>query len=883
MLMKKLLLFAAVVLMVSTASAQSTSAASHSRFAAMKERMSKPVRHSNAPRRADISQISTMQEMQVRDTDAKLPNVAKSPVRAGVPEPRYHRPAGMFSATFVAYDDFWSYHDYCFLIAKPYAEYRWTGTATGAGSSTSYAWDFWMNNNEKHYLDGKTELVFSTAMEWDTVPVFHAVSGGYVHPNADWYDYQLKSYIWDMAHDSIKYTEPACIISANDNEEVNLQMYGEEDESPIHLYSSKTMTCTEKTKYILTYYYGATPWGVNDYGWWFGKNGSHVDGIGQAFEKPQHPYTLTDVYLLTYNLNVTSSVTLTCKVYRLDKIPAYRDDQSVVLPEVPGELIAKGRAVVTPGTVNETDGLITFSLYGEEDGLEYDWHPTIDYPILVCIEGYNDPSMDGLVDFTAFISTDYETDEGFGELAYLKWGQTDDEGNFTGGYQWKGLDHAFSNGMTMKTGLSIFIGIENQFVKFADWRKEDGEHLFPDAGGVLMKTYCNGDTVFYGQGIEFYSSVPSEDEGWFLTCNGRDDLPDWLSIDLTDRYVNGKFSGYVVASVVADPLPAGVDYREATVRFEIPGDYIDYKFMQGVQPVGLRGDVNTDGQVSISDVTCLIDLLLNGTPGGPTADVNADNNVTISDVTRLIDILLNGEEPAQIINGNRIFTVNGVMFKMVAVEGGTFAMGATRDQGTGTGSNEKPIHQVTLSDYYIGQTEVTQALWLAVMGSNPSHFTGDLNRPVEYVSWNECRTFITRLNQLTGMQFRLPTEAEWEFAARGGNRARGNMYAGGNSVDDVAWYNSNAGGTTHCVGGKAPNELGLFDMSGNVYEYCQDRYTGQQYDGLPEVNPTGPTTGENFVIRGGSIAYGTDYCRVARRWGDAPTSRWNDQGLRLAL
>lgn len=879
--MKKLLLFAAVALMLSTAGAQSMSSASHSKYAAMKERMAKPVRHSNTPRRADISRISTMQEMQARDTDAQLP-VAKSPVRAGVPEPRYHRPAGMFSATFVAFDDFWSYYDYCFLIAKPYADYRWTGTATGAGSSTSYAWDFWMNNNEKHYLDGKTELVFSTAMEWDTVPVFHAVSGGYVHPNADWYDYQLKSYIWDMAHDTIKYTEPACIISANDNEEVNLQMYGEEDESPIHLYSSKTMTCTENSKYLLTYYYGATPWGENDYGWWFGKNGSHVDGIGQAFEKPQHPYTLTDVYLLTYNLNVTANVTMTCKVYKLDKIPGYRDDESAILPEVPGELIAKGRAVVTPGTVNETDGLITFSLYGEDDGLEYDLHPTIDYPILVCIEGYNDPGMDGLVDFTAFISSDDETDEGFGELAYLKWGQTDDDGNFTGRYQWKGLNNTFSNGMTMKTGLSIFIGLENQFITF-DSDIEDGEYLFPSTGGVMKKTHPGGEVT---DGIRFLSSVPSCNDDWHLTCDGVEDVPDWLDIDLSDQSAEEDFPGIVQASVMARPLPSGVTYREATVRFEIPGDYVEYKFMQGEKPVLKRGDVNNDGQVDIGDVSELIDILLGSSTSSneATSDVNADGQTDIGDVSELIDYLLGSTELAPLFTGDRVFTVNGVTFKMIGVEGGTFAMGATREQGVNFGNNERPTHQVTLSDYSIGQTEVTQALWFAVMGSNPSNFKGNLNRPVEMVSWNECQTFINKLNQLTGEQFRLPTEAEWEFAARGGNKSLGNRYAGSGNVDEVAWYSDNASSTTHPVANKAPNELGIFDMSGNVYEYCQDFFSGNaDYPSEPQVNPTGPETGDNIVIRGGSIGYGTDYCRNARRWGDAPTSRWNDQGLRLAL
>jgi formylglycine-generating enzyme required for sulfatase activity len=275
---------------------------------------------------------------------------------------------------------------------------------------------------------------------------------------------------------------------------------------------------------------------------------------------------------------------------------------------------------------------------------------------------------------------------------------------------------------------------------------------------------------------------------------------------------------------------------------------------------------------------------MNGASYAPNADVNADDRFNIGDVTFLINLLLTGAEPARFNIGNMTFNVGGVTFKMMAVEGGTFAMGATRSQGNSTMAAEKPVHLVTLSDYCLGQTEVTQALWNAVMGSNPSNFTGDLNHPVEMVSWNDCQQFITKLNQMTGMTFRMPTEAEWEYAARGGKKTRGNMYAGGNTLDDVAWYNANAAGTTHPVGTKAPNELGIYDMSGNVYEYCSDFSDGNPYPSADhQYNPTGALTGDGRIIRGGSIDYGSDNCRIARRWGDDANSRWKDQGLRLAL
>ena len=217
---------------------------------------------------------------------------------------------------------------------------------------------------------------------------------------------------------------------------------------------------------------------------------------------------------------------------------------------------------------------------------------------------------------------------------------------------------------------------------------------------------------------------------------------------------------------------------------------------------------------------------------------------------------------------------------MVKVSGGTFQMGATSEQGNDADSDEEPVHQVTLSDYYIGETEVTQELWQAVMGSNPSYFTSSSQLPVERVSRNDCQTFISKLNALTGMQFRLPTEAEWEFAARGGNSSQGYKYSGSNNIDDVAWYKSNSNSKTHKVGTKAPNELGLYDMNGNVWEWCQDWYGS--YSSSAQTNPTGPS-GFYRVSRGGGFYDSARYCRVSNRDSRTPDFRNGDLGLRLAL
>ena len=217
---------------------------------------------------------------------------------------------------------------------------------------------------------------------------------------------------------------------------------------------------------------------------------------------------------------------------------------------------------------------------------------------------------------------------------------------------------------------------------------------------------------------------------------------------------------------------------------------------------------------------------------------------------------------------------------MVSVEGGTFWMGGTSEQGSDAYDDEKPTHQVTLSSFSIGKYEVTQEEWQAVMGSNPSNFKG-ARLPVECVSWEDCQEFIRRLNQLTGKRFRLPTEAEWEYAARGGNRSRGYKYAGSDNLSSVAWYTDNSGSATHPVGQKSPNELGLYDMSGNVWEWCQDWYGS--YSSGSQTNPAGPNSGSRRVCRGGCWNSSARYCRSSRRNYYTPSYRNGSLGLRLAL
>ena len=238
-------------------------------------------------------------------------------------------------------------------------------------------------------------------------------------------------------------------------------------------------------------------------------------------------------------------------------------------------------------------------------------------------------------------------------------------------------------------------------------------------------------------------------------------------------------------------------------------------------------------------------------------------------------------QPAQdAIFNDGMLTVNGISYEFALVEAGTFTMGATPEMKNVT-SYEKPAHQVTLThNYYMGKTEVTQALWTAVMGENPSDFEGD-NNPVNNVSWTECQEFIAKLNAATGKNFRLPTEAEWEFAAQGGNESQHYTYSGSNDLKEVAWYSITSRDATHEVATKQANELGLYDMCGNVLEWCSDKF--EEYSEAAQTDPTGPDEGTDYVCRGGCYHYMADNCRPFNRDYFNLEDRYASVGFRLAI
>ena len=589
-----------------------------------------------------------MQEMQAASATPKFVT-NKAPKKASYMGAYYVRPAGLFPGFQVIEAGAYGGGYYMPLyFAKPYTEYAFTGVIEGGSEDTAFDWEYqkWNYDYESEswshdYMtfSGNPLLVTYINGEENEVPKLTA----WDNIIGNMYQYQPGGY--EMSGTSDKPTAGAFHVSYIECVPSNYDLY--EEEGSELMVSSKTFCAGGRhadQRYVMTYYSGCNPYGDNENGWWFGKNGgrangAYVDGIAQAFEKPTAPYLLRHVVIDAAVLEVIGNCEMTCRVYKLaDGIPAYDPESPVALAEEPGEMICYGRASLTPETNAATGGLIIFTLYNEEDGLEYEVTPTIDDAILICVDGYNDPEMENLKDFSALVSSDDLSDEGYGELAYIKYGITDEEGNLDH-YVWAGLNNFFSSG-TMMTGMTIFITVDNPFLTFNYDELEDAEYTFPAEGGLMEKVlYEEAGQQLVTRSIEFYSYMPSVDEGWTLTCDG-DEVPEWLTIELTDgEDENGEFDNGVLAEVTAEPLPEGVAYREAVVRFEFPGAYLDYKFMQGTKPDFNKYDVDRDGQVGLGDINALTDMILSGSQDAA-GDVDGDGEVTLGDLNDLLNYIM---------------------------------------------------------------------------------------------------------------------------------------------------------------------------------------------------------------------------------------------------
>ena len=350
-------------------------------------------------------------------------------------------------------------------------------------------------------------------------------------------------------------------------------------------------------------------------------------------------------------------------------------------------------------------------------------------------------------------------------------------------------------------------------------------------------------------------------------------------------------SGTITLGNSSKTVSISVSQSAANVNYEISASSTSLSFTAdgGSQTITITS--NFSPWETISKPSWITLSPSRGTNGSTSVTVTASKNTNASENTGTLILgnssitstsisIKQNAATSYSVSGNT-YTINGVSFNMIRVDGGTFNMGPG-DDNTGDEDyyDSTPTHSVTLSSYSIGQTEVTQELWEAVMGNNPSSIKGT-KHPVESVSWNECQDFINAINLLTGWNFCLPTEAEWEFAARGGNKSNGYRYAGSNYIDDVGWIGDNSGAQTHDVAKKKANELGIYDMCGNVYEWCQDWY--EKYSSERQINPTGPSSSNLNcrIIRGGSWKY-MDCCRVWSRMWWIPSQHYDLVGFRLA-
>ena len=563
-------------------------------------------------------------DLQLRGPGEVVPKPQRSPEFI---KPYYLRPAGAFYSPFVAVNGVgWYSFGYDFIPVKPYSDYTYYSVINGADDNDEVIWDDSSGGEfNTYYCQHLTVNYGLEITETPSLYLYHSDLG------VDEF-FQYPYYMMEGGN-VISGRKPAMIYSAPD-----ASYLSDEDEECEFLLSSKTMCQGGRNgdeTGIIVVYNDAVPFDNNTYGRWFGKNGGHYDGMAQAFEKPTHPYLLKKVCMQTGYLECEAPVQLCCTVYRMDEIPAYRDDEPVELSGNFGEPIAIGYTLVTPDTQEETGGLLTFDLFGRKDGLDYVITPTIDYPILLVIDDYNNPECNALRDFTCFVGNDIHVDEGYGELAYLKCPVNDEQGNFTGQYVWKGLNNLFSQG-EMKTGYTIFIVADQPYLAF-NRDDEPGEYTFDEEGGEMRWQ----NSIFeWNTGIEFKSSTHSGDGDWSISCLG-DSVPGWLDISLVDGIEYGDFNGIVTAHVVAEPLPQTLNFRKAVVRFEIPGDYKDYTFIQERFSIPLDCDVNGDGEVNIADVNFVIDVILglNDIYDGRT-DVNCDGETNIADVNFVIDVIL---------------------------------------------------------------------------------------------------------------------------------------------------------------------------------------------------------------------------------------------------
>lgn len=417
--------------------------------------------------------------------------------------------------------------------------------------------------------------------------------------------------------------------------------------------------------------------------------------------------------------------------------------------------------------------------------------------------------------------------------------------------------------------MKKIIGLIMLLVTFASCSKDD-EILFSVSQEEVSFQVSGGEQTI----------IVTTDGDW--SCNYD---ADWLLVReqqnkiriIADENPNAESRTANIQFSCNGSIRSIINVSQDGVSFEIPDETIEFTSMGGEKQLAVRCnslDYKIESSKEWIETKKESDGLL----------VKVSRNYNMADRTGDIKLIQGSVEKILSIKQNACQWYES--FEMVDVDGGSFYIGAQKDNSSSQNYDndayqiEAPVHQVAISNYGIGMYEVTQTQWIAAMGSNPSIHLGD-KLPVENVSWTQIQEFIALLNQVSGLTYRLPTEAEWEFAARGGNKSEGNKYSGYSVLGACGWYYSNSESATHEVGTKFPNELGIYDMSGNVREWCSDWF--EYYSSSPETNPQGPSAGNMKVNRGGSWTTPAINCRNSYRHTDFPSDASQDLGFRLAL
>lgn len=630
--MKKSLLFAAAALLVvSAGNAQ--------------------VRRFDLAKNVDVKTPELIKQKPAAKVEFAQMNENKKTVRATKVNPKanviawYNRPAGAFYlAGLVRNGDYAANYTSPVVFMKPFAKYTWKNASEGA-ESYEWTYNYWGGEG---YLDATTtdvDYVSELEMEMPSAPTLKATAGG----ESD----EFTLYRNTFADKEWTKNEGFIISSVSADNWSSLDGY--------RFFSTARMAGDrhQTSQVGYTYFNGATPHGSNQYGWFFGKNDNGLDAICQVFERPEHPYALKSVAvdLATFKVDPETGGTLTANVYRLKQDqPQYVNGENVVLMPEDMELLTS--TTIQVDTTSEKASWLIFPMMETDEGLTFESSYHIDFPILVEITGYNaEPVIDeeagaltyadnGILDFSGLVTSDLVTDEGFGETAYIKryvWYGRDTDNNpyllDNPHYEYEGLNNFFTSG-EMKAGFAINLEVEYPFMVYR-YNAEDGEYEFPAEGGAFTKTFGSIKT----DSIQVLTWYGSDD--WTILDENGNDLPEWLTFEPEDIYELDEESGeeafshnvYVYAE--AEPLPEGVSGRECTVVMSCIGAELKYHFVQGEISENKKGDVNGDGEVNVSDVTALVNMILGVQEKDEArADVDGNGVINVSDVTALVNIIL---------------------------------------------------------------------------------------------------------------------------------------------------------------------------------------------------------------------------------------------------